>query len=696
MAKTLKWPTARDDAVCNIQRSPLRGPEGFQHMSRLASMKAKVVVFVFISTMALLALALNSLLTFNKVKVGGDAYNNVVASERLIADVLPPPAYIIEAYLTVQQLVNNTNPSLDPVLRDRLMKLEADYNERQTFYVDAVTGPELAKALKQDSQEPARRFFTMLHNDLLPALDAGDVNRARSVANNEMRDVYETHRAAIDRVVELASEDSDQAETSANNLVSSRSQLLIVTVIIAFLVTAGLGAAIAAAIIRPVRRVVHTATVTLPAMVDRIKETGDATFDANEFDVHSKDELGEATRAFNSVIQETVAMAKAQADLRRTSQENFVNLGRRSQNLLSRQIQLIETAEGGEDDPEVLDTLFKIDHLAARMRRNAESLLVLADRQGARKRRGPVAIDDVLRAATSEIEQYQRVQLAEGDAIELDGQYAAELVHLFAELLENATRFSSPDTEVTVSTAVTSEGCKIAIADQGIGLTGDDLDLANRRLGGKLELDGANYLGHFVVGRLASRLGASVHLEARPGSGGLTAVVFLPNELLTVSGTNDLLNRPARARKLVADRPTPVKETAVMPEQPSEPTADPSTPFPNDKTAEQPSEALVAVGVPAPTQADLGADANPNTPAASSSDQPRPAGTLTAESFGLRKRESGSSLAKTKRGGRRSTDSTASRNAETVRDRFSSFAAGRQQAQEITPDTDSAPDEESN
>ena len=143
-------------------------------------MKTKLIVFVTISTLALTGLAINSLMTFNAVKVGGDASNEVLASERLIADVLPPPAYIIEAYLTVQQLVNNTDPTLEPVLRQRLVDLEADYDERQTFYVEAVTDPDMTKALKAGLagggpgvlRPPARR--------LLPALDRGDTPRPRA------------------------------------------------------------------------------------------------------------------------------------------------------------------------------------------------------------------------------------------------------------------------------------------------------------------------------------------------------------------------------------------------------------------------------------------------------------------------------------------------------------------------------------
>lgn len=679
-------------------------------MFRLTSMKAKLIVFVTVSTLALAGLAVNSLMTFNAVKVGGDASNQVLASERLIADVLPPPAYIVEAYLTVQQLVNNTDPELEPVLRERLVALEADYDERHAFYVEAITEPEMTKALKEDSQVAAREFFRLLHDELMPALDAGDTATAQALANNQLRDAYETHRAAIDRVVDLASEDSAQASAHASSLVSQRSRLLFATVAVAFLLTALVGAAVALSIIRPVRKVVHTATVTLPALVDRIKETGDASIEDGELDEHSSDELGEATRAFNSVILETIDMARAQAELRRTAQENFVNLGRRSQSLLSRQLQLIERAETGEDDPEVLDTLFKIDHLAARMRRNAESLLVLADRPAARKRRPPASLDDVVRAAASEIEQYQRVSTADADVIAVDGQYAHELVHLFAELLENAVRFSSPDTDVRVTAALTADGCTVAVADQGIGMGPDELEEANKRLTGEVELHEANYLGHFVIGRLARRLGATVRLEGRE-AGGLTAVVFLPTELLVGDDADQRLERSTLARRRLersADaNPTPAPSAHdVTPTQEAEPVTTPEPEPVADPATTPEQEPATAASVP--MAAGL-AEALPPVPAAltpSGEEVPageggaQPAGFLTAQSFGLRKRQSGSSLAKTQRAGAGRADSEArGRNAESVRDRFSAFASGRQQAQQTgdpASDPATAPNEESN
>jgi two-component sensor histidine kinase len=394
------------------------------------------------------------------------------------------------------------------------------------------------------------------------------------------------------------------------------------------------------------------------------------------------------------------------------AQDNFVNLGRRSQNLLSRQMQLIEKAEQGEDDPEALSTLFKIDHLAARMRRNAESLLVIADRPAPRKRRAPVSLDSVLRAATSEIEQYQRVQVPNTE-VEVDGQYAPELVHLFAELLENAVRFSSPDTDVTVNIVPGMDAMTVEIVDSGIGLPADELDEANERLTGQVAVKDANYLGLFVVGRLSNRLGATVRLERRTGVG-ITAVVSLPSDVLADRDTGlDLRSRPqvAPAAPAAPERaPRPQASPAVAPLAPAAPTAVPQ-PQPQPEIGQpevaQPTVDPVSaanlddvLGLASTIEAARPSSlATPDLPPPTNGlvELPKPGTALTAESFGLRKRQSGSSLQKTQRASARTdAPATPARDAAQVRNRFSSFAAGKQQAQIVTPQTSPAPADEEN
>jgi hypothetical protein len=214
----------------------------------------------------------------------------------------------------------------------------------------------------------------------------------------------------------------------------------------------------------------------------------------------------------------------------------FINLSRRSQSLVERQLRLIDDLEAGEQDADQLSNLFKLDHLATRMRRNDESLLVLAGDQGVRRRSDAVAMLDVLRAANSEVEQYNRVQLDAQSGFELAGAAVSDVVHLIAELIENATTFSSPSTLVWVRSHSLGVGGEmmIEVEDHGIGMAPAEIAAANEKLEAATGMDVSmsRLMGLFVVGRLAQRHGIRVQL--RPSAyGGVTAFVRLPAELVT-------------------------------------------------------------------------------------------------------------------------------------------------------------------
>src|SRR5437762_9888631 len=213
----------------------------------------------------------------------------------------------------------------------------------------------------------------------------------------------------------------------------------------------------------------------------------------------------------------------------------FVNLSRRSQSLVERQIRLIDDLEQGEQDAERLANLFQMDHLATRMRRNSENLLVLAGHEVSRRWTQSVALVDVLRAAVSEIEQYERVSLNVQPGISVRGQVVNDIVHLVAELLENATSFSSAESQVSVSGhLLNSGGVLLDITDQGVGMPADEMKEANWRLDNPPVVDVAvsRRMGLFVVARLASRHGIRVRLRPCP-AGGLTALIWLPDETVT-------------------------------------------------------------------------------------------------------------------------------------------------------------------
>ena len=296
--------------------------------------------------------------------------------------------------------------------------------------------------------------------------------------------------------------------------------------------------------VRPLRRLragaLEVAGVRLPEMVRRMSEAdGGGSFDVAPIDVDSSDEIGEVARAFDQVHREALRLAANEAALRGNVNAMFVNLSRRSQSLVERQIRLIDDLEQGEQDPERLSNLFQMDHLATRMRRNSENLLVLAGHEVSRRWNQPVALVDVLRAAVSEIEQYERVSMNVQPGISVRGQAVNDVVHLVAELVENATSFSSAETPVTVSGhLLNSGGVLLDISDQGVGMGAEEMAHANWRLDNPPVVDVAvsRRMGLFVVARLAARHGIRVRL--RPATtGGLTALVWLPDETVTHEGS---------------------------------------------------------------------------------------------------------------------------------------------------------------
>jgi anti-sigma regulatory factor (Ser/Thr protein kinase) len=290
----------------------------------------------------------------------------------------------------------------------------------------------------------------------------------------------------------------------------------------------------------PLRRLrngaLQIAEVRLPDMIRRMSESHeDGVPDIEPIDVDSLDEIGQVARAFDRVHNEAVRLAANEAALRGNVNAMFVNLSRRSQSLVERQIRVITQLEQSEQDSERLASLFQVDHLATRMRRNSENLLVLAGHELSRRWGRPVALVDVLRAAVSEIDQYERVALNVQSGVSVRREAVRDVVHLTAELVENATSYSAADNPVTIAAYVLNTGgALIEITDQGVGMKAEDLANANWRLDNPPMVDVAvsRRMGLFVVARLAARHGIRVRL--RPAqTRGLVALVWLPNEAIT-------------------------------------------------------------------------------------------------------------------------------------------------------------------
>ncbi|MFJ8362849.1 nitrate- and nitrite sensing domain-containing protein [Streptomyces sp. NPDC093984] len=331
----------------------------------------------------------------------------------------------------------------------------------------------------------------------------------------------------------------EQMEQKARELknVSEREAIISGALILLVLGVSLVGAfVVARSMIRSLRRLQETATRVaqerLPELVKQLSESDPQDVDTSveSVGVHSRDEIGQVAAAFDDVHREAVRLAAEQALLRGNVNAMFTNLSRRSQGLIQRQLSLISELESREADPDQLSSLFKLDHLATRMRRNGENLLVLAGEEPGRRWTRPVPLVDVLRAAASEVEQYERIELAAVPTTEVAGRVVNDLVHLLAELLENATSFSSPQTKVKVTGHALPDGrVLIEIHDTGIGLSPEDLAAINERLASPptVDVSVSRRMGLFVVGRLSQRHG--IRIQLRPSdSGGTTALVMLP------------------------------------------------------------------------------------------------------------------------------------------------------------------------
>ncbi|MCA1655027.1 MAG: histidine kinase, partial [Pseudonocardiaceae bacterium] len=268
----------------------------------------------------------------------------------------------------------------------------------------------------------------------------------------------------------------------------------------------------------------------LPAAVARIRDRGEnaGQITLAPVPVRSMDEVGQVARAFDAVQRQALRLAIEQAGLRAKYSSVFVNLSRRSQGLVQRQLQLLERLERDEEDADQLATLFQLDHLATRMRRNNENLMVLSGSEVGRRTQRPTSLADLLRASVSEIEQYQRVVLLPPPSVRVVGYAVGDLVRLVAELLDNATAFSAPDTEVTVASHSFEDGSLcIAVHDEGIGMSQSELDEANHKItdAGSIDVSTSRRMGLFVIGRLAGRHGIEVRLNSGHDTSGVRATV---------------------------------------------------------------------------------------------------------------------------------------------------------------------------
>ncbi|MGW0947444.1 nitrate- and nitrite sensing domain-containing protein [Streptomyces sp. NPDC002623] len=343
--------------------------------------------------------------------------------------------------------------------------------------------------------------------------------------------------------------------------------------LIALLVSLVLSVRIGRGLIRDLRQLrleAHDASgVRLPSVMRRLSagEQVDVETEVPRLE-YDKNEMGEVGQALNTLQRAAVEAAVKQAELRSGVSEVFVNLARRSQVLLHKQLTLLDTMERRTEDTEELADLFRLDHLTTRMRRHAEGLVILSGAAPSRQWRKPVQLMDIVRAAVAEVEDYERIEVRRLPRLAATGPAVADLTHLVAELLENATVFSPPHTAVQVFGDRVANGFTLEIHDRGLGMAPEALLEANLRLAEtpEFELSDTDRLGLFVVSRLAQRQNVRVSLQPSP-YGGTTAIVFIPDALLTddVPDTNGIGFRLDRPRPPKEGEPAEARRPALSP-----------------------------------------------------------------------------------------------------------------------------------
>ncbi|MFD5508033.1 nitrate- and nitrite sensing domain-containing protein [Streptomyces sp. NPDC059761] len=347
---------------------------------------------------------------------------------------------------------------------------------------------------------------------------------------------FEGYGEVEKNLLDKAVTDSVAVSDSARNDAIWTGAIVVVALLAAFILAGMMARQMSNSMRRLRSAAFDVAEQRLPMLVDQLSRTDPGKVDTRvaPIPINSQDEIGEVARAFDQVHREAVRLAAEQALLRGNVNAIFTNLSIRNQSLIEGQLTLITDLENNEADPDQLENLFRLDHLATRMRRNGENLLILAGEEPGRRWDQPVPLVDVLRAASSEVEQYERIELSGVSEAEIHGQAVTDLVHLLAELLENATTFSSPQTKVRVNATRLPDGrVMVEIHDKGIGLTAEDFADINHKLANPPTVDAAisQRMGLFVVGRLADRHNIRVQLRPSGEAAGTTSLVMLPDAI---------------------------------------------------------------------------------------------------------------------------------------------------------------------
>jgi signal transduction histidine kinase len=450
-----------------------------------------------------------------------------------------------------RMLVERGGDLPEPVLRLRMIGL-ASAEPSTVTGMGQLLGGASDKAATLRSQLVKRQ--ELLSDGTTQLVDNPDLLQSIQTTDQIARDVISSTTGSITSSVDA------EAVHQRNNAIRDA-----IVVLAAFLIVLAIVILVARSLTRPLRRLrdgaLKIAHEDLALEIERVK-AGDER-EPDPLPIHTTEEVGQVAHAVDELHAQALLLAGDEARLRVMVNDMFETMSRRNKSLVDQQLSLIDRLERNEEDPDRLDSLFRLDHLATRMRRNGANLLVLAGAQVSRQQADAVPLASLINAASSEVEDYQRVEMVAVPDASLTGSVAGDTVHLLAELIDNALRYSPPSEQVRVTAVHTSDGgLLVDVDDAGLGMTEADLRIANMRLnaGGEVSPDNTRHMGLFVVGRLARQHNMYVRLLASASGAGTTAQVYLPPALI------DGAMVPARAQDVPVEAEVhaePVAEAAA-------------------------------------------------------------------------------------------------------------------------------------
>ena len=529
---------ATDDAIAAVRTSIEALSENPAAVSHITSARSSLSTARRNIDMA----AANMIATTEPLAAYGFASSELVAVARLLPPAAGDPELgrqllavqkIAESNLAAGQVIAGVNQfTADPTspnalisARNSLDQLEAAVNE-----FEVIAPEEWASQFRRSGMTIGFASFRIDVDRALRATDLTAIEPIDVEAFSTLITEGNTFQREISSsIVEQA--EADAAETRRSTLI--RIGIIGGAVALAMLVTWFLTRSIAKRVRAVAKAANQVATRQLPTLVHAMRDPkGRALPTIDPVNAKGSDELAELADSFNTMQRTLVTVAEEQrAVLRKGVSDIFINMARRNRSLVDRQLAMLDGFESQVDDPDVLANYYQLDHLATRMRRNAESLLVLANEEPRRRRVGPTDVDNVVRASIGEIEDYRRIQVEHLDSMKVRGNVVADIAHLFAELLDNAAQFSPPNSTVRVGGRRTPDGYTVRINDAGVGISPDRLEELNELLQNPpiVGLSVEPTLGMSVVSLLAAKHGIKVTLMA--GAPGLTVDVQLPNVL---------------------------------------------------------------------------------------------------------------------------------------------------------------------